>query len=120
MQTAKQRLGQWGEDQAVVWLQTLGYEIVVRNYRCPVGEIDIVARLAGELSFIEVKTRQDHPGSAERAVGAVKRRHLAQAAKAYCQEYQVNLSTQAIRFEQVSIYWTKGQKTAHFSKYILP
>jgi ATP-dependent Lhr-like helicase len=52
-----QRIGKWGEDAAVAYLQARGYEIVTRNLRTPHGEIDILARFEGLWVFVEVKAR---------------------------------------------------------------
>ena len=57
MQTPKQLLGKYGEDSAVQFLENRGYQIIDRNYRCPSGEIDIIARDGKWLVFVEVKTR---------------------------------------------------------------
>ena len=40
----RRRFGNWGEDAAVRYLKTRGYEILDRNYRSSWGEIDIIAR----------------------------------------------------------------------------
>jgi putative endonuclease len=50
-------LGKRGEDQAAAYLTSIGYRIVDRNWRCPRGEIDIVAMDGDELVVVEVKTR---------------------------------------------------------------
>ena len=54
----RRRFGNWGEDAAVRYLKTRGYEILDRNYRSSWGEIDIIARQRDVLAFVEVKTRQ--------------------------------------------------------------
>lgn len=54
MGTSKQ-IGQIGEDVAAEFLRRKGYEIVVRNYRKPWGEIDIVAIKGETVRFVEVK-----------------------------------------------------------------
>ncbi|MGW8483933.1 YraN family protein [Microbacterium sp. NPDC055903] len=54
---AKDDLGRAGERRAVRHLESIGYEILDRNWRCPDGEIDIVAREGGCLCIVEVKTR---------------------------------------------------------------
>lgn len=54
---AKDELGRRGEDLAVDHLVGLGYRILDRNWRCAVGEIDIVAADGRELVVVEVKTR---------------------------------------------------------------
>lgn len=53
----KDDVGRWGEQLAADHLSSSGYEVVDRNWRCPQGEIDIVARKGGALVVVEVKTR---------------------------------------------------------------
>ncbi len=55
---AKDDLGRAGEARAAVHLESLGYEILDRNWRHPEGELDIVAVRGGELAVVEVKTRR--------------------------------------------------------------
>ena len=52
-----QAKGDVGEDLAVAYLRGEGFDIIDRNVRLPVGEIDIVAQHEGEIHFVEVKTR---------------------------------------------------------------
>lgn len=54
---AKDALGRFGEDIAVRHLEADGFTVLERNWRCELGEIDIVARDGGELVVVEVKTR---------------------------------------------------------------
>jgi putative endonuclease len=54
----KDDLGRQGEDETAAYLTALGWRIVDRNWRCPSGEIDIVAVDGGELVIVEVKTRR--------------------------------------------------------------
>ena len=53
-------LGRHGEQLAVDHLEARGMQVLDRNWRCRLGEIDIVARDGGETVFIEVKTRTSH------------------------------------------------------------
>lgn len=53
----KQILGKYGEDLAAQYLVDRGYEILDRNWRCPIGEIDLIAKDKSRFVFIEVKTR---------------------------------------------------------------
>ncbi|MEL5990317.1 YraN family protein [Microbacterium phosphatis] len=64
----KDDLGRAGEERATAYLRQRGYEILERNWRCPAGEIDIVAARDGRIAAVEVKTRTSlaygHPLSA--------------------------------------------------------
>jgi len=77
-------VGQRGETLAIDALVDAGYEILERNFRTPIGEIDVVARDQGVLCFIEVKWRSDevmgHPAD---AVTPEKQRRLARTAEWY-------------------------------------
>jgi len=53
----KDDLGRAGEERAAAHLTSLGYEILDRNWRCPDGELDIVAAHADRVVAVEVKTR---------------------------------------------------------------
>lgn len=82
--SARKRLGGAGERLAAAWLEERGYRVLARNWRCPYGELDLVAERAGELVFVEVKTRRgERLGAPEEAVTATKRRHLVASAAAY-------------------------------------
>ena len=58
MDDARVRLGRRGEELAVAELTRCGYEIVARNWRCQVGEVDVVARRDEAWAFFEVRTRR--------------------------------------------------------------
>jgi len=80
-------LGQWGEQQAVDFLRQQGLKILSRNYRTPLGEIDIVARSRTELLFVEVKTRRGTGfGLPQEAVGARKQRQIIRTAQWYLKQ----------------------------------
>jgi len=48
--------GKFGEDKAVEYLESKGYKIIERNYKCRFGEIDVIARDGNEFVFVEVRT----------------------------------------------------------------
>ena len=50
-------LGQWAEQQALVTLQAQGYVLIVANYHCRYGEIDLIVQKDQDLVFVEVKAR---------------------------------------------------------------
>jgi len=102
MSKERQALGEWGEEQAVSYLRRQGMKILHRNYRTPVGEIDIVARQQRQLVFIEVKTRRGTVfGTPQEAVGGRKQRQIIRTAQWYLQrEKGGNLQP---RFDVVAI-----------------
>lgn len=77
-------LGKKGEELAAAKLTAMKYRILERNYRCPLGEMDIIAREKGSLVFVEVKTRatRDFGGPAA-AVHEKKQRQLSRVALLY-------------------------------------
>ena len=78
------RLGKLGEDLALKKLEELGYRCITRNYRCPLGEMDLIAREGDTLVFIEIKTRKNKSlGYAKEAIDGRKRRQLSKVALAY-------------------------------------
>ncbi len=80
-------LGQWGEEQAVNYLRKQGLKILARNYRAPVGEIDIIACSKKELLFVEVKTRRGTGfGLPQEAVGSRKQQQIIRTAQWYLQQ----------------------------------
>ena len=49
--------GRLGEELAAADMESKGYMILVKNFRCKAGEIDIVAKRGNVMVFVEVKTR---------------------------------------------------------------
>lgn len=90
--------GAHGEAAAADYLRGQDYRIVEMNWRCPRGEIDIVAQDGATLVFVEVRTRSSTAwGSAEESVTRTKQRRLIELATTYL-----------LRKEQHSQSW-KGQ-----------
>lgn len=77
-------LGRRGERWAADWLTERGMRILDANWRCPRGEIDLVARDGDELVVVEVKTRRGTShGHALEAVTPVKAARLRGLAHAW-------------------------------------
>jgi putative endonuclease len=84
----KRAIGDIAEEQAVKYLQKLGFRIMARNYQIRGGEIDIIATDKGELVFIEVKFRtSDQFGIAREAIGYHKLQSLIHSARFYVAEH---------------------------------
>ncbi|WP_418983401.1 YraN family protein [Alistipes sp.] len=82
--TASADTGRAGECAAAEYLRRMGYDLCARNWRQGRYELDIVARKADVLHFVEVKTRRaDGLTPPEAALTAQKQRALLRAADAY-------------------------------------
>jgi putative endonuclease len=81
---AKDGRGKYGESVAAQHLEAQGFEVLDRNWRCPQGELDIVARDGAALVFVEVKTRSSTRfGEPAEAVDYKKARRLRGLAAAW-------------------------------------
>jgi putative endonuclease len=104
----RQELGRYGEDRAAIFLQDRGYEIIDRNWRSQVGEIDLVAKDKDRLVFIEVKTRNGsgfgHPFEAITANKVARMRRLVAD---WCIAKQV--SGVKVRLDAIAVLITGGR-----------
>ena len=96
-------LGAYGERAAAVYLERRSYEIVERNWRCPAGEADIIARSPdGALVFVEVKTRRGvRYGFPSEAVTPARRRRYERIAGYYLSAHASG--DVRVRFDIVSV-----------------
>ena len=84
MTRERKNKGAWGEDRAAEFLEREGYRILERNYRCPLGEMDIIAREGRTVVFVEVKTRSSERfGPPQAAIGPQKQRRMTAIALYY-------------------------------------
>jgi putative endonuclease len=101
-------MGQRGENVAARYLRNLGYKIIVRNFRCDLGEIDIVAKDGKTLVFVEVKTRAYDDPTPEDQVNEVKRHQITKSAKLYLSRY--GTPQPPARFDVVAVVWPDGRE----------
>jgi putative endonuclease len=105
---ARRNLGANGEKAAEEFLRRRHYTIVERNYRCRVGEVDLVALDGDTIVFIEVKTRRGEGfGSPLDAVDPRKQRQVYRAAQQFLVEHRLN--DRAARFDVVGVWWEGGR-----------
>ena len=98
----RMRTGKKGEDIACSYLKSRGYRIVERNYKCPLGEIDIVARDRDAIVFVEVKSRKSEEfGDPQLAVGQEKQKKVSRISLTYLKDK--NLYPCNARFDVVAI-----------------
>ncbi|OUN25034.1 YraN family protein [Pseudoflavonifractor sp. An85] len=104
-------LGKWGETQVANYLRQRGYEVLDMNYRCRMGELDLVASKGRYLAFVEVKLRRNGDLMAAReAVTYSKQQKLRSAALLYLQAHPTKLQP---RFDVAEIYAPQGTGTRH-------
>ena len=114
-------LGKWGEDEAALYYEDRGYEILERDWKVGKRDIDLIALTEDKdmLVFVEVKTRQNNDlqepeeaGDVEKtrsegltidpilAVDETKMRNLAIAANAYVKLHGLDMD---VRFDIISV-----------------
>lgn len=97
----KRRLGFSGERKAAAYLEKQGYKIVERNYRCPFGEVDIIAERDGVLAFVEVKTRtSDYFGAPNEAVDKKRMQRYKNCVRYYFVHREIDCT---VRFDIVEV-----------------
>ena len=107
---AKDAWGRYGEELAAQHLQNQGFVVLDRNWRCDVGEIDIVARDGDTLVVCEVKTRSGSGfGSPLEAVTAVKAARLRRLAACWLRTHEVRPAE--VRIDLVGVLAGKGAPT---------
>lgn len=99
-------VGRRGEELAAEFLKNRGYKILHRNYRCPMGEIDIIAAKKGVLAVCEVKTRKAGREPLEAVTGA-KREQLRRLGLYYW-ELKTDRSGQ-LRFDVIGVRHRAGK-----------
>ena len=86
-----QPFGRYGEQLAVSHLQATGYEIVATNWRCSVGEIDIIAKKDNILVFVEVRSRHAENNEASfESVNTRKQTKLVAAVNTYIDAHKLD------------------------------
>lgn len=112
--TSKREKGKIGEDIAVEFLKSRGFDILEQNYYYQHGEIDIIAKQNGVLVFVEVKTRRSTAfGEPQESVTPKKQELLRRTAEGYVLER--NIGEVECRFDVVAIVMTDaGAECTHF------
>ena len=98
----RQILGREGEEIAERFLKRKGYRLVERNYRCPLGELDLIVLDRRVIVFVEVKTRSDHSfGAPLESVHPRKQRKMIKAALFFLSQHR--LHHREARFDVVGV-----------------
>ncbi|NOX20989.1 MAG: YraN family protein [Nitrospirae bacterium] len=112
----KTRTGREGEDLAVKYLRKNGLKIIERNFRTPIGEIDIIARDGPAIVIVEVKTRTSlNFGHPLEAVDQRKQKRLRRLALYYL-KYR-GIENVQVRFDVLAIVKTdNGHKISYIKE----
>lgn len=98
-----QTTGQEGERAAEHYLHQQGLSTLARNYRCPLGELDLVMRDGDTLVFVEVRQRKSrHFGSPLETISRSKQNKVIKAAQHYLNHHKIP-GHQALRFDVVGL-----------------
>ena len=106
----QREVGTRQESRAAEYLESLGYHILERNFRCRFGEIDLVAWDGDTLCFVEVKTRTNtQMGLPREYVTARKQVRLRKTALFYLSSHELDCPA---RFDVAEVYAPDGLQTA--------
>jgi putative endonuclease len=95
-------VGRLGEGAVERHYVARGYRVVARNWRCRIGELDLVVSRGATLVICEVKTRRGTRfGGGFEAVDARKRQKLRALAETFCLQHPAG--TSSIRFDVASV-----------------
>ncbi|MFX3631338.1 MAG: YraN family protein [Candidatus Pristimantibacillus sp.] len=107
----RKQTGQIGEDAACAYLEEAGYRIIERNWRCKMGEIDLIVSRDDSpelLIFVEVRTRRagGRFGTAAESVDRRKQQKVTTTVQYYLR--MNNLSGNSVRFDVIAIQLERG------------
>lgn len=106
----RRKLGLRGEEYAAEHLVSLGCRIVGRNWRCPRGELDLIAEDEEAIVFVEVRSRRNTGtfGSPEESVDARKQKKVRDTAQYYL--YLGKALERKVRFDVITVTFTPEGK----------
>lgn len=110
-----QKIGQRAEDEALSYLEKRGLRLITRNFRCKMGEIDLIMHDKDAIVFTEVRYRKnDAFGGSIASVTPTKQRKLQLTAQLYLQIH--HLSNQPCRFDVVTLTSQPAHPTIQWFK----
>ncbi|MCU0573304.1 MAG: YraN family protein [Syntrophobacteraceae bacterium] len=108
MSGGRQQKGREAEELAAGFLAKQGLDVVARNVRCLLGEIDLVAWHGKTVVFVEVKSRFTRGyGTPQEMVSELKQKRLTRLAQWYLKKH--GLLRQPARFDVVAIQFHEGE-----------
>lgn len=108
----RKNTGKIGEEAAVKHLQKKGLIIKYRNYRCRIGEIDIIAQDSGVLVFVEVRTlRSKYFGLPQESIGYKKMTKVRNVAQYFMQSK--NIKNTDCRIDVIAVFINNDDQVKH-------
>jgi len=109
MKTKNIYKGKTGERLAIKYLKEQGYNIIAKNYKTTLGEIDIIVSNTDTLIFVEVKAREDNQFllTPAEAITPFKRKKINQVAAQYLARHQ--LRHVPVRFDVIEVFLQEGK-----------
>lgn len=112
-----QEIGGAAEEQAYRYLENKGLKFVTRNFRCRLGEIDLIMKEKEALIFIEVRCRHGDGrfGTSQESVTFAKQRKIIKTANYYLQIKQL-YGAVPCRFDVVTVAFQQGAAKVEWIK----
>jgi putative endonuclease len=116
LKLSRKEVGKLGETLAAEYLKNNGLGIIEINYRCPCGEIDIIAQENDYIVFTEVRTKTGNLfGTPEESISQIKKKHLIETAYTYLDEKDKRESNWRIDFIAVELdHNSKPTRIEHY------
>ena len=117
--STNRQTGTTGEAVAAVYLQEKGYQIIAKNWRTKIGEINIIAYKDSTIVFVEVKTwpHGDYFSLAA-AINKRKRKRIIETAKCFLSDYR-QYKESYVRFDVIAIGMQQQEKIYHIENAFL-
>ena len=117
--STNRQIGISGENEAAAYLQEKGYQIVAKNWRTKIGEIDIIAYKDSTIVFVEVKTWPHGDFfSLAAAINKRKRKRIIETAKCFLSDYR-QYKESYVRFDVIAIAMQQQEKIYHIENAFL-
>jgi putative endonuclease len=112
----RKALGNYGEKLALDAYMTDGYELLEKQYRCSIGEIDLILSKENKLYFVEVRTKTSQTyGSAEESITFKKRETIRKVSQYFLNQHR--LQHVDFQFDVITIFINKQEKKAWLQRY---
>ena len=117
--TTNRQIGISGENEAAAYLREKGYQIIAKNWRTKIGEIDIIAYKDSTIVFVEVKTwpHGDYFSLAA-AINKRKRKRIIETTKCFLSDYR-QYKESYVRFDVIAIAMQQQEKIYHIENAFL-